>query len=561
MPTSARLVSLDEADAHNPALVGAKAHRLAQARARGLPVVGGLVVTAGVSEPVIGVAEGVLCSTGNSGAARSAVFNRPPPPLLDDLEARVRELGDALVVRSSSRAEAAGVWAGAFSSYVGLRPGEVVHGVIGCWASVFNPNTLLRGEMLAVAPHQVGMAVLIQPEIRPRFGGVATVEEDGSVTVGAAVGHHGPLAAGREAGYTVRVSPEGEIPGDPAPLSSRLVARIATLSRATNHRLDCRHLEWMQDEHGELFLVQAQPRAERRPENIKAHTPDPDLYQERWMNAAVRMMVRYPGPVGERLVWPWAIGSEELTIGPKARDHRPAGELARKVHRDAERLMSLRWRHTEPALVTEAWTAFRQGDAAPIAEVISRHPSVDLSLAAAQLRNLGTLEGKLAEAGVIPHRGWFWYQDPDTLDQLRPGESGPMRRVGATGWDGWMYRVIGAVGHSLPGVPAAGGWGVGRLRLIRDASDAALFRPREVIATPLPVGNIAPLLWNAAGLITLGGNPGAHLFEVAEWLAVPALCGVDIGQWIDEEGVQREEVIVALDGDRGQVYRHPHRRP
>ena len=83
-----------------------------------------------------------------------------------------------------------------------------------------------------------------------------------------------------------------------------------------------------------------------------------------------------------------------------------------------------------------------------------------------------------------------------------------------------------------------------------------MFSAREVIATSLPVGNIAPLLWNAAGLLTMEGSPGAHLFEVAEWLAVPALCGVDISQWIGEDAErseQKEEVIVALDGDRAQI--------
>ena len=85
MPEAARLVWLDEADAQNPALVGAKAGRLARARARGLPVLDGFVVPVDVSLPVVTAAEAVLRSTNNSGAARSAVYNHQPPLLLQCL--------------------------------------------------------------------------------------------------------------------------------------------------------------------------------------------------------------------------------------------------------------------------------------------------------------------------------------------------------------------------------------------------------------------------------------------------------------------------------------------
>ena len=128
MPEVARLVWLDEADAGDPALVGAKASRLARARARGLPVLDGIVVPVGVADPIVRRADAVLRSSGNSGAARSAVYNHQPPPLLEALAERSRELGDSLVVRSSSRAEAEGVWAGAFSSYLGMRPQDVIGG-------------------------------------------------------------------------------------------------------------------------------------------------------------------------------------------------------------------------------------------------------------------------------------------------------------------------------------------------------------------------------------------------------------------------------------------------
>ena len=105
----ARLVWLDEADAQNPALVGAKASRLAEARSRGLPVLNGFAVPVDVSLPAIAEGEATLGSR-NSGAARTSVYNHEAPPLFSELAGAAQKLGDSLVVRSSSRAESEGIW-------------------------------------------------------------------------------------------------------------------------------------------------------------------------------------------------------------------------------------------------------------------------------------------------------------------------------------------------------------------------------------------------------------------------------------------------------------------
>ena len=557
MPEVARLVWLDETDAQNPALVGAKASRLATARARGLPVLNGFVVPVDVSVPVIRAGAAILRSTNNSGAARSAVYNHQPPLLLLDLADSARKLGDSLVVRSSSQAEAEGIWAGAFSSYLGASPEVLTQGVIGCWASVFNPNTLKRGEVTGTSPHEVGMAVLVQPEIRPTCGGVATVADDGTVTVAGIPGHPAGLVAGWERGHTAIVTPRGDVQADSSPLGSRLLREIADLSRATAETIECNHIEWMADQKGKLHLVQAQPKVDVRLEGMKTQTPDLVHNGEPWMSGVVRMMIRYPGPVGEKLVWSWAIGLEDLSPPLMEQTRKPMTTLISDVRKGAALLMSMRWGHTDSlADLDQSWSALRNGDSSPLLDLISRHPSVDRRIAAAHLHNLQELGQALTTSGVIPHPGWIWYLDPDNLDQPPPDQQSPMRRIGTTNWDAWIYGVVTSQGESIAGIPAAGGWGVGRLRFIRNADDAALFSAREVIATSLPVGNIAPLLWNAAGLLTMEGSPGAHLFEVAEWLAVPALCGVNISQWIGEDAEQseqKEDLIVALDGDRAQV--------
>jgi phosphoenolpyruvate-protein kinase (PTS system EI component) len=70
------------------------------------------------------------------------------------------------------------------------------------------------------------------------------------------------------------------------------------------------------------------------------------------------------------------------------------------------------------------------------------------------------------------------------------------------------------------------------------------FSTRAVIDAPQPLPNLAPLLWDAAGLVTSAGSPAAHLFESARALGIPAVCGVEL----DGNGE-----IVAIDGHQGVV--------
>ena len=246
------------------------------------------------------------------------------------------------------------------------------------------------------------------------------------------------------------------------------------------------------------------------------------------------MMIRYPGPVGERFVWPWAIGIDHLSPAPGEPTNKTAAILAAEIRESAARLMSQRWGGFEPTTAEQAWSAFRNSDSSLMHKLISRRPSVDRALATEHLQKLQELSQAHTDAGVIPHPNWMWRLDPDAVDQPPTGQQSPIRRIGIGPWDPFLYSVIASQGKSISGYPAAGGWGAGRLRLIRNADDAACFAPREVVAAVHPLNNLAPLLWNASGLITAEGSPGAHLFEVAKWLGVPAVWGVDIRKWIGD---------------------------
>ena len=166
--------------------------------------------------------------------------------------------------------------------------------------------------------------------------------------------------------------------------------------------------------------------------------------------------------------------------------------------------------------------------------------------AVTQLRRLAELAVALAHSGRIPHPGWMWYLDPDSLGEPGNPKEKASRRIGVTTWDPFIYEVITNQGDAVTGYPVAPGWGVGRLRWVDTAEEAARSSPREVITAAQPLNNLAPLLWDAAGLVTIGGGPGAHLFEVAGWLGVPAVCGVDL------TGLSGT-LMAAVDGDSGRI--------
>jgi phosphoenolpyruvate-protein kinase (PTS system EI component) len=55
------------------------------------------------------------------------------------------------------------------------------------------------------------------------------------------------------------------------------------------------------------------------------------------------------------------------------------------------------------------------------------------------------------------------------------------------------------------------------------------------------------LLWHSAAIVSIGGSSGAHLFEVARSLGVPAVIGVEAAV---SGGAGS---LVAVDGDTGVV--------
>jgi pyruvate,water dikinase len=432
--TEATLLSLDDGRAIDPAVVGAKAAMLARARRAGLAVLDGFVIPASASLGALAAGSQALERT-NSGFARAQVTGFSlDPALVDEVTAAAAELGDRLVVRSSAPIEADGPWAGAFASYAELSPDEIELGIRGVWASVFAPDPLERALATGVDPAAAGMGVLVQPEITPDFGGVATVNPTGGVTVVAIAGPPAAIVSGWEKGQVIVVDERGSGPEAAVGVIGReRVKAVADLARSVVSGIDAHHIEWAETA-GRLWLLQAQS-PPRRP--VRGPPPTPPPVQD---------------------------GSgADLDVGP--------AELVQRVR------------------------------------------------------------------GVVERRE----------------ASG---RSGITKWEPALYEIVSSRGTRAEGAPAAPGWGAGRIHLVRDAADAEQVAPRQIIAAVYPLTNLAPLLWDAAGLVTIGGSPGAHLFEVSAWLGLPAVCGVDLeaatGMSL-EELRQCDSIVGAVDGDTGGV--------
>ena len=229
------LITLDDALAVDADLTGAKASSLAAARADGLPVLPGLVVTTAWRDDEAG---------------------------RRDLRARAAAMarGDTLVVRSSSTAEDgdASSMAGVFLSLLDVEPADVVAAVRQVLASA-------EASPLVDAP----MAVLVQPQLRPAFGGVAFSADpltgDDRITVVAAVaGGPDELVSGRRTGWTTEVGRAGRAGhgrGEPGDRPSRAVLRgVSRLAGQAQGRAGSpQDIEWAVGTDGTLWLLQSRP--------------------------------------------------------------------------------------------------------------------------------------------------------------------------------------------------------------------------------------------------------------------------------------------------------------
>jgi phosphohistidine swiveling domain-containing protein len=253
-PALRRDVLLDLAadGATDGSVVGAKAANLALAGRAGLPVLPGVVLTT---------------AWDHRGWSHPARLGRPGPAG-DAWEAMSRGGSRRVVVRSSSTNEDGGSssMAGVFTSVLDVAD----------WPSfVTAVDEVLASGRRAAADGAIGtaadahMAVLVQPQLDPRWGGVLFGADPitGStdrLVVSAVEGGPDALVSGQADGWTATLSPRGRVledqsgSGSPLPRSG-LRALAALARRAAAAFGGPQDVEWAIDHDGTLWMLQSRP--------------------------------------------------------------------------------------------------------------------------------------------------------------------------------------------------------------------------------------------------------------------------------------------------------------
>lgn len=534
------LADLSHESSLDPAIAGSKCAQLAIARRSGLPVLPGFVVTAPTSRPHMRLGVETLADRG-SGGARLVVSGHPIEDT-EDLVAAGERLAPELVARSSTLLESSGEWAGAFTSYVDLAPGDLPKAVTGCWASAFSPDALARQEAAGVEPGSFDMAVLVQPAIHPRWGGTAEIHSDGTAVVHAIEGSPAPLLQGWKPGSSATRSPgdswDGLLVDE---LGPALLDEIAGALEKAKTALGADRCEWAADDR-QLWLLQLSnvPETSREPE------PRPSVggSREDWQ-PVVRSMVAAPGALGADLVLPWAIASRIPSVSAYEDTGPEDVDAALRLSRDlTARVWGMHTADAEEA-ARRCLDTLLGPQPEQALKLIEGLVEPDPGLTGELMSLVHGLRHSAAARGAVADPETAWYLRTGQLRAALEGEPVHRGRAGRGCWEPLIATVVLTHGRRLEGTAASPGLGAGLVHTV-DGRQSPTTPPRRSV---LHSGEAAPvlsqLLWDASGVVTHGGSPAAHLFESARSLGVPAVTGIDLDS--------AEQMIVAVDGFAGVV--------
>jgi phosphohistidine swiveling domain-containing protein len=540
--------TLDDPRALDAGVAGAKAAGLARAAAAGLPVLPASVVPVDVLTPALRA--GAAASDRSSASARLAVAaSRIDPDVVRSLERACARFARGAIVRSSSPLEGDPRWSGAFTTYHEVGPDDLETALLGCAASVFSRDVVSRCEQLGVPVGELRMAALVQPWLPFDGGGTATVAPAGTVSVHGVAGDPAALVSGRlnGAGTIVR---DGAVEGDDTldGLGAEVPAAVAALAERVSAELGAQTIEWGLSS-GTLWVLQVRGSARSSHGSPRPATwaVRPPTMQERRLASLAQ---RFPGPIGEETVLPLGLAMDHVPdVTPIA-----VGDTASVVREIVELAAALRsavW-CTDPASARRRWSATARallagelhGSSPDLGELRTPDPAMTSRL-------VGLVEGlgeALAAAGSLTHPALVWRLGAADLELAasRPGYRPPVPQ-GPDRWEPLIAAVVCADGAMVQGVGVSPGIGAGRAHpLVAGAGRPA---PRSVLVAARPVPQIAPLLWGCAGLVTHEGSEGAHLFEVARSLGVPAVTSLQVS----EPGALAPGSLIAVDGDRSAI--------
>ena len=550
------LIDLNDEIAEHPGLTGAKASWLARGLRAGLPVLPGFVVPAEVSQAAMRRGVNMMGKRGPGGALLTLSTERMAEAVEREIVAAAESLGDPLVVRSSSILEAGGEWSGAFTSYLDIHPEEAPKAVRGCWASSFTVHTLERYEAAEIEPGSVPMAVLIQRALDPDFGGVAKLVGD-EVTVTGVAGSPAPLVQGWDPGAHGKVTKDGVVKGDSAIalMGEELLVEVATILRQAFEAIGANSCEWASAD-GDVIMLQLMSFEERASVAVEV----PPIFSDPSIVDLARLVRRFPGPLGEELVLPWAVAAPSYflrTVTPLDLD--PLEALL-EAQQQSRALVAAAWQTTKSTSTDQAADMLRNlrgedTERALLAFAALRVPDHEKAETVMQL--LETARRGLVRAGAVASPELAWHLTMrEAISILRTGRADKMRsRIGFDRWEPFDAAAVIAQGEKADGVAAAPGTAVGRMCFVSDPFDVPHFRPRDVVVGTHPLPNLAALLFDASALITTGGGPAAHLFESARALAIPAVTGVDLEGLLGANPAHLDrEISIAVDGQQGKIW-------
>ncbi len=539
----ARPIALTDPAAREPDVVGYKAALLAEAGAIGLPTLPGDALPLEASAPAIAAGHAAFARSGPSAAYLAASAIEPEPAWIEVMGG----VASSTVVRSTTALDADGRWSGAFASYLDVGASDLATAVKGCWASAFSRDALERYEASGVDAADVRIGVLVQPWIAFDLGGTARTLPDGRVTMTFAPGGPRDVVTGRAPdATTVVVEDEAAATSSVDDPIAGIASEVAAVARAAEDATGIGLIEWGVLE-GAVTLLQIGP-APAGDETQMAPAPRRSAPVPAEVVRIAAILPWYPGALGAELVVTWALGLRE-PLWPNAADVADPGAALDVVRDLAARLTEQVWGpassdHTGGATAT--MRLLREGSYGDAAEALrSVHPPAEdeSTRVIALIRGLGLA---LVSRGVLPAPDLVWHLTPAELADALGGHP-PVLRRGADRWEPLVADVALSRGAVVRGTAAADGTGAGRLHRVDRLRSIGRPGPRAVLLAPLPLPQLAPLLWHAAGLVTSGGSEGAHLLEVARSLGVPTV--IKVG----DASFGPDGTVVAVDGTTGEV--------
>jgi phosphohistidine swiveling domain-containing protein len=214
-----------------------------------------------------------------------------------------------------------------------------------------------------------------------------------------------------------------------------------------------------------------------------------------------------------------------------------------------ERLSLEAWGGWRNLIAGEVAATFREllGPAPEAAlERLTRLHPVDRALSHRVVSVLQAIAHHLVREGRLRAEHEIWRLSPTACAHAlgRLGEVPPIP-LGPDRWEPFVFDVARSNGITVRGTPISAAIGAG-WKFVPGPRHVERIASRRVLVLRDPVPQAAPLLWGSAGLVTASGTLGAHLFEVARSLGVPAVAGVDLMD-------RHEPSVIAIDGSSGDV--------